>query len=361
MIAAEATTAAVNRLAGIGLRVGLRTSAVEAMTSLDPADYVYPSKPTQQQRQFLLEQMSAICTGHGSASMRPHGTQAGFASVGGLKYAAGFMSAPAIRDPAATSSSKPDLGPGLGDPHPGHIHGLALDLEDDCLRLLLGEDGEGSAAASPRAAGRPAGTRRGADAGGDDDDACLLIADAAAASRRSSTVVQLDSELLSMRRCCTPLPPAAGGDAGNVSPGGAQGGHTNSSNSSAGTTCAASDVAAAAHGDGDNAHGEGMRRVPSDHLMSAGQGAAARHSPAAGAERSLLLTMDYAGAVESLNFLLATDRKAPLPRVSDYSPLVSPAPNALVLEQLLSSPADGVGAAAAKDQVVQSSIKRKRR
>jgi hypothetical protein len=115
MLAAEATTAAVNRLAGIGLRVGLRTSAVEAMTSLDPADYVYPSKPTQQQRQFLLEQMSAICTGHGSASMRPHGTQAGFAPVGGLEYSAGFLSALAIR--GARLSGTPD-GPGTSNGPP---------------------------------------------------------------------------------------------------------------------------------------------------------------------------------------------------------------------------------------------------
>lgn len=163
----------------------MQASALEASTSLDPRDYTYPQHPSPAQAQQLLQQSKLLLAGAGQGFAPGAGQAGGFQGAGrlGVPLGSSFdarLAAPGHSLPASHDASTSE-----------YCNALALDLDDDCLRLLLGDESAGAAAPAPAAAPAakdgcaPAGeeramhTRRTAAAA-----AALKATSAAAAGRR---------------------------------------------------------------------------------------------------------------------------------------------------------------------------------
>ncbi|KAL4447768.1 hypothetical protein ABPG75_004987 [Micractinium tetrahymenae] len=187
-------------LASLGARLGLIVGQQEAVASLNPADYVYATPPADVLKRLAQEQAG------------PAGQPS---SSDGANTAAGsrpaLQGAAALPVAAAAGAPKPAAHPGSA------AHCLAddlfagqLDLDDDCLRLLLGEDaaesgpcasaagsGKGPAAGSggSGASQRSSATDAGAAPGGEGEAASLPAGAPAAVKEEDDDIAMLFGEL----------------------------------------------------------------------------------------------------------------------------------------------------------------------
>ncbi|KAI7838450.1 hypothetical protein COHA_007713 [Chlorella ohadii] len=137
-------------MGALGARLGVPCSAAEQACSLRPQDYAYPAHPSAAVLQRLQRQLSkagAPASGAGSLA-------GAFGPAAALQGAAPGPAA-AGPAPAPADAAKPELAGGMEDPFHAQLH--LPELDDDCLRLLLGEDAdESSAPAAAAQAGAPA-------------------------------------------------------------------------------------------------------------------------------------------------------------------------------------------------------------
>lgn len=142
MSAAVASKAPHNKLVGLGARLGIQASAAELQASLNPADYVYAAPSEAMLQRLLKQQMDRVGAG-GEQLTSPGGAPAGYGPQAALQGAAG----PAAKPCFPLAASVDDL----------FNNNLALELDDDCLRILLGEDeDESRPCASGGSGGLPA-------------------------------------------------------------------------------------------------------------------------------------------------------------------------------------------------------------
>lgn len=167
--------AATARLGALGLLAG----AAEVGCSLNPADYVYPA-PTEAQLQRLLP--AAGQGGVIGCSVGPvrqpatRGLKAnGFGAGGALQGAApSAAAAAAVAAAKAAGAAAHDL---LDD-----FFGGQLELDDDCLRLLLGEDADETVGPCASAAGSGKGAACGSGGSGASQKSSATAGEAAGAA-----------------------------------------------------------------------------------------------------------------------------------------------------------------------------------
>lgn len=335
-----------SKTCGLGARLGLQTSQAELQASLSPADYVY-GQPTQQQLQRLVKQQMGAMLPSGAQPAAATQTAAGFGGPAALQGAAPLAAAAAGAGAAAKPAGA--LAASVDDLFNNH---LALELDDDCLRILLGEDEDESAPCVSAAAAGGSGKGTAGSAGGGSEKSSVTGAEgaSAAAGGGPSAAACGDAEAASH------LPPhfepeddddiamlfsefrGHAGGAASLEPldlhllGTA---HLAASDDTSDTASQAGDDADADHGNADDQAvldaaadaAAGLKRVKARSGAAAGSGCASGAASPSG--RGLMLSMNYEKAAESINLeLLAAGRKAaaPCPDGLDMGmlPLLSP-------------------------------------
>lgn len=140
-------------MGALGARLGVPCSAAEQACSLRPQDYAYPAHPSAAVLQRLQRQLSKA-----GAPASATGSLAGAFGPAAALQGAATGPAAAVAAPEPAGAAKPACamaGGCMEDPFHAQLH--LPELDDDCLRLLLGEDADESAApAAVAQAGAPA-------------------------------------------------------------------------------------------------------------------------------------------------------------------------------------------------------------
>lgn len=273
----------------MGARLGVPCSAAEQACSLRPADYAYAS-PSAATLQRLQRELGNSLAAAGAPAGAP--AIAAGSLPGALGAAPGGAAAAAAGPTPAADATKLA---GMEDPFHAQLH--LPELDDDCLRLLLGEDADESvapAAAAPAApaapgsgnasekssachAEEPAAAAGDAEAASrqpahpeDDDDIAMLFGE----TRHAPSLEALELHLLGV------------GPMGAVD-------DTSSEAEAEGEEGCAREAAADA--------GAGLKR-------QASEGAGGLASPPG---RGLMLHMNYEKAAESINLELLSGRSKP--------------------------------------------------